>query len=228
MDLLDVCCGPGWLTIEAGSAVAPGRATGLDLASAMVDVATANARSRGADNVTFRQGDAEALPFENGSFDRVLCSLGLMHVPHPLRATNEIARALRPGGLAVASVWGPADRTFLQLLGAALRAPGEPLSIDYTYTLRLGDVETFESLFYAAGFADVSVEVTGAALTVPDPGAYWDSFSSVGGLFGELLAELSDAARHRARAAFVQAAERFRGGTGFALPASQLIAVARK
>jgi ubiquinone/menaquinone biosynthesis C-methylase UbiE len=73
------------------------RLTGIDLSPAMLDVA----RERAADHrieVTLREGDAEALPFADGSFDTVVCTLGLCGIPDEGKAIAEMHRVLRPGG----------------------------------------------------------------------------------------------------------------------------------
>ncbi len=100
--LLEVGCGPGDLLL----ALPPGaRRVGLDLSSSLLR----RARQRLGAFASFLQGDAERLPLANASFDRVLCSEVLEHVRHPERVLQEIARVLRPGGLAVVSV--PEERS---------------------------------------------------------------------------------------------------------------------
>jgi ubiquinone/menaquinone biosynthesis C-methylase UbiE len=63
MDLLDVGCGPGTITLGLAQAVAPGHVTGIDHDSVHVEAATALAAERGVNNVTFQTGDALSLPF---------------------------------------------------------------------------------------------------------------------------------------------------------------------
>ena len=108
--VLDVCTGPGWLAIEAATRVTPrGEVLGVDLSSRMCAVAERNAREASVPNVAFRVMDAEHLDLPEAARDRVLCSLGLMHMPNPARAVAEFARVLRPGGRAIATVWGPPE-----------------------------------------------------------------------------------------------------------------------
>jgi ubiquinone/menaquinone biosynthesis C-methylase UbiE len=71
--------------------------TGIDLSDAMLAVA----RRRAADLdhlVALRQADAHALPFPDGAFDTVVCTLGLCAIPDPDKAIDEMVRVLRPGG----------------------------------------------------------------------------------------------------------------------------------
>ena len=85
--------------------------TGVDLSPEMLDRARARASALGVE-VDLRDGDAEHLPFADGSFDTVVCALGLCSIPHPDRAIAEMARVLVPGGSLllldhVGSTWPP-------------------------------------------------------------------------------------------------------------------------
>src|SRR6478736_1965249 len=96
--LLDVACGPGFI---AGAAVERGAVvTGLDFAAAMV----AEARRR-LPGLMFQEGDAEALPFDAGTFDAVVMNFGLLHLARPDVALAEAHRVLRPGGRYAFTVW---------------------------------------------------------------------------------------------------------------------------
>jgi ubiquinone/menaquinone biosynthesis C-methylase UbiE len=71
--------------------------TGVDLSEGMLAIARDRARRLG-HPVTLREGDAEALPFADASFDTVLCTFGLCAIPGPAAAVGEMVRVLRPGG----------------------------------------------------------------------------------------------------------------------------------
>jgi ubiquinone/menaquinone biosynthesis C-methylase UbiE len=109
--VIDVACGTGLVTFPAAREVgARGRVVGVDLSQEMVHLAAEEARALGLTQVQFERMDAEALTFEAATFDIALCALGLMYVPDPLKALTEMHRVLRPGGRAVAAVWGARDR----------------------------------------------------------------------------------------------------------------------
>lgn len=96
--LLDVCCGPGY---GAGAAAARGAtAVGVDFAQAMVEVASKNFP-----DARFQAGDAEALPFADGSFDAVICAFGLRHLADPDKAIAEAHRVLVSGGQYAFTDW---------------------------------------------------------------------------------------------------------------------------
>ncbi len=94
--LLDVATAAGHTAFAFAPTVAEVVAT--DLLDEMLDVARGEAAGRGADNVTFEVADAEALPFDDGSFDAVTCRIAPHHFPQPERFVAEVARVLRPGG----------------------------------------------------------------------------------------------------------------------------------
>jgi SAM-dependent methyltransferase len=126
MEVLDVACGTGNATLPAARAGA--RVTGLDFAPGLLDIA----RERAADamvEVDFIEGDAQALPFADGSFDRVVSTFGHMFAPDHRRTADEMKRVLKPGGVIAVACWAPDGsigrmaRVTADLLPAP---PGEP------------------------------------------------------------------------------------------------------
>ena len=92
--LLDVGCGTGPM-VELLASEFPGRHyTGLDLTPKMIEVASA----KGIEGARFVVGDAEDLPFDDGSFDAVICANSFHHYPNPQAFFDGVARVLRPGG----------------------------------------------------------------------------------------------------------------------------------
>lgn len=93
--VLDVGCGQGIDLIHLARAGAD--VSGIDLTPRHVELARRHLEVLGLD-AEVRQGDAEALPFGDASFDRVVSNGVLHHTPDPGTALNEIVRVLRPGG----------------------------------------------------------------------------------------------------------------------------------
>ena len=89
--VLDLCCGQGNLTAMICDAGA--RATGLDFSPEMLALA-----ARAAPGAELREGDAATMPFDDESFDTVVCNFGMMHIPDQPKALKEIRRVLRNGG----------------------------------------------------------------------------------------------------------------------------------
>ena len=133
LDLLDVGCGPGTITVDLAARVAPGRVMGLDVAPEPLAEARAAAERAGVD-VTFQGGDAYALDAPDDSFDVVHAHQLLQHLTDPVAALREMARVCRPGGLIAvrdvdyaATTWFPADPgldRWLQLYHQVARGNG--------------------------------------------------------------------------------------------------------
>lgn len=112
LDLLDVGCGPGTITLDLAERVAPGHVVGIDSSAAVITQAGALGDAR----VTFRVGDIYALDAADGSFDVVHAHQVLQHLTDPVAAVVEAGRVLRPGGLLAvrdsdyaAFFWAPAN-----------------------------------------------------------------------------------------------------------------------
>ena len=107
-DVLEVAVGTGINLAYYPSGL---RITGIDLSPQMLAVARQRAAELGAD-VSLREGDALALPFDDASFDTVVCTLALCGIPDDRAAVAEMKRVLRPGGRLVlldhvGSTWWP-------------------------------------------------------------------------------------------------------------------------
>jgi ubiquinone/menaquinone biosynthesis C-methylase UbiE len=98
-DVLEVAPGPGFFAIELARLGAY-RIVGLDISKSFVQIATENASKAGVE-VTFREGNASAMPFESGSFDFVYCRAAFKNFSAPVEALREMYRVLKPGGKAV-------------------------------------------------------------------------------------------------------------------------------
>jgi SAM-dependent methyltransferase len=99
MDVLDVGCGPGSITLGIAARVAPGRVFGVDMGESQVALAASRAAKHGVANVEFRAGNAYALPFADAQFDALFSHALLEHLRDPARAMGEFRRVLRPGGV---------------------------------------------------------------------------------------------------------------------------------
>lgn len=117
--LLDVACGSGQLALWAARDGV--HVTGIDLSANLVRRAEARARAERL-NARFLEGDAEALPFEDGSFDVVTSLIGAMFAPRPELVARELLRVCSPGGTIAMANWtaqgfvGQMFKTFAKFL----------------------------------------------------------------------------------------------------------------
>jgi ArsR family transcriptional regulator len=96
MDVADLGCGEGYLTIEAARFAR--RVIAVDRSDAVLARAQDLARRRGLKNIQWKRGDIEALPLRDASVDLALLSQTLHHAADPSRALGEAVRIVRPGG----------------------------------------------------------------------------------------------------------------------------------
>jgi ubiquinone/menaquinone biosynthesis C-methylase UbiE len=103
-DVLEIACGTGLATRHLRERLAPGRRlVATDLSTPMLDYARGKLAHLA--GIEWRQADALKLPFADGEFAAVACSLGVMFVPDRQGLFNEVRRVLAPGGLFLFSVW---------------------------------------------------------------------------------------------------------------------------
>ncbi len=97
--VLELAPGPGYLAIELAK-LGVFKITGIDISRTFVGIAATNAAQAGV-CIEFREGDAAALPFSEGSFELVVCRAAFKNFSDPLGAVREMHRVLRPGGKAL-------------------------------------------------------------------------------------------------------------------------------
>lgn len=98
LSVLDCGCGTGDMLSLMAEQVAPGRAVGGDISDTMIAEARRRAKTHRASNLSFERLDAQELPYSDRSFDRVLATQLLIHLPEPRRALQEMVRVLSDGG----------------------------------------------------------------------------------------------------------------------------------
>lgn len=102
--VLDIACGAGQTAIPM--ARNGNQVTGIDIAANLVEAARVRAEKEGL-KIRFDEGDAEALPYEDESFDVVFSLIGAMFAPQPHKVASEMARVCRPGGRIIMGNWTP-------------------------------------------------------------------------------------------------------------------------
>ena len=220
--LLDVASGPGFI---AGAAADRGaQVIGLDFARAMVDAARTRYPA-----MAFREGDAEALPFEDASFDAVVMNFGMLHLARPDAAIAEARRVLRPGGSYAFTVWAGPDKAvgFGMTLRAieALGDMGVPLPEGPPF-FRFADAAATTQTLEAAGFSNVEVRPLPVAWRLASPDAVFDAMSRGGVRTAAILRAQTPAALEAIRAAVRREVDGYASGGGFVIPMPAILASA--
>jgi ubiquinone/menaquinone biosynthesis C-methylase UbiE len=158
-DVLETAAGTGVLTTAIISRLpAQTHVVATDLNQPMLDYAAAKPLLRG--RVTWRQADAQALPFEDATFDVVTCQFGVMFLPDKVKGYSEARRVLRPRGRFFFNVWDRiADNHFADIVTDALTAlfPHDPPRFMARTPHGYHDVARIREELSAGGFRDISI-----------------------------------------------------------------------
>jgi SAM-dependent methyltransferase len=168
-------------------------------------VAKTRDRLGDAPNVSVSVEDGQALSFPDGSFDAVLCSLGLMFFPAPAQGLAEFRRVLRPGGRVAVSVNTVVERSYNHHIIIARHVPNLADSVARTFAL--AEAAKLRSLFDTAGFGEFATDTIRHVFALPSFDAYYGPFERGGGSTGQALAGLSEELRRCIR-------KEVRGGLG--------------
>jgi ubiquinone/menaquinone biosynthesis C-methylase UbiE len=158
-DVLETAAGTGALTRAIASRLpAHARIVATDLNQPMLDHAKARQSHDG--RIEWKQADAQALPFEDRSFDVVACQFGVMFFPDKVQGYKEARRVLKPGGHFLFNVWDRiSENEFADVVTEALAAvfPNAPPRFMARTPHGYHDVERIRAELNAAGFVDISV-----------------------------------------------------------------------
>jgi ubiquinone/menaquinone biosynthesis C-methylase UbiE len=189
MRVLDIATGTGLSAEAALAAVGPiGHVTAADVSPAMAE--KARERLGKAPNALVSVEDGQALSFADRSFDAVLCNLGLIFFPDPLRGLSEFRRVLRPGGRVAVSVNTVVERSYNHQINEIIARHMPSLGEAVARTFALGEASRLRFLFDQAGLADFETHTVKHTFVLPSFDAYYGPFERGGASTGQALAAL--------------------------------------
>jgi ubiquinone/menaquinone biosynthesis C-methylase UbiE len=225
--ILETAAGTGVVTEALHRAFPEAEIVATDLNQPMLDEAARKVR---ATNVIFRHADALNLPFEDSSFDLVVCQFGVMFFPDKVAANAEARRVLREGGHYLLVIWDRIDRNLAtRAAGGAVAKlfPEDSGAFYERIPFRYHDVALIESDLRAAGFQEIeidTIELRSRAASARDVAIGMTQGtpmrSEIEKLGSEALAAATEAAE--------QALRQFEGPDGFDAPMSAHIVTATK
>jgi SAM-dependent methyltransferase len=225
LSMLDVASGPGH--VAAAAAQRGADVVGVDVAESMVALAR-----RRHPQVDFRTGDAEALAFDDGSFDAVVGNFLMLHVGRPERCAAEFARVLAPGGSVALTVWdSPEQARFLGVFLEAIAAAGAGAPEDIPAGppfFRFSDEAEFARLLRGPGLEEVEITTLAFTHTEPSADALWNGLLGGTVRTSALILRQTDEMQGRIRAAFDDIVRDYEAGGGLELPVSVKLASGRK
>jgi len=222
--LLDVATGPGYVAAVASQRGAS--VIGVDFSAAMVAEA-----SRQYPGVEFRDGDAEALPFPNGSFDAVVMNFGLLHFGSPEQAFIEAHRVLRTSGQFAFTVWcKPEVAVGFGIVLDAVQAHGQmnvPLPPGPPF-FRFSDPGECLQALLKAGFTMPEVVHIPQIWRLPSPDALFNTMQGATVRTSGMLRAQSAEALEAIGKSIREAVAAYQKGEGIELPMPAVLASAKK
>jgi len=224
--VLDVACGTGLVTLPAAERVGPhGAVVATDISDAMVGRIRDEAARHGLATVTAARMDAERLELPDASIDVALCALGLMYVPDPLVALQEMRRVLVDGGRAVVAVWGARNRCgwadIFPIVDARVQSEVCPMFFQLGTGGQLGEVMTL------AGFSEIVCERISSVLHYDSPDEA-SGAAFAGGPVALAYSKFDERTRAEAHAEYLASIAPWRSGDSFDVPGEFVIAAGRK
>src|SRR5712691_12947947 len=224
MSILDVGCGPGY--VSAAAAERGAIPIGLDFSEEMIAIA-----KKKFPRIEFRQGDAQNLPFPDASFDRIVANFALLHLANPARACAEAARVLKSGGRFGFTTWAKiSENPFVKLVDDAIQThanldvdlpPGPP---HYLFESE----SEFRQALDRTGFdgSTMTFKVHRIEWRVPSAQFVFDAELNAGVRTAGLLARQTPHALQQIRTAIEEAVQRYAKDDGFAIPKAAYIVAA--
>lgn len=223
--LLDVATGPGALAAEAATRGA--RPVGVDLSPQMIELAR-----RLHPGLDFREADVEHLPFDDDTFDAVICCFGLGHFPRPEAAVAECVRTLLTGGRIAFSWWDDPSRQRIQgIFRDAIAEVGVsmPPHVPQGHNVyRFSNTGEFLRLLEGAGLIEVAITEHTTTYSVPDTETLWRGGLGSLVLTGAAIRHQDEETQKLIRTAFERYASVYKSTNGLNLPVAFKVGLGRR
>lgn len=222
--VLDVACGTGIAARLAALEVRPtGSVAGVDVNPAMLEVA---ATCEGGEDIDWRQAPAEQLPWDDRSFDAVLCSQGLQFFQDKAAALSEMRRVLTDDGRIAVATPGPTPPLFEAIADVLAEQVGPEAAGFVDAVFSLHEPTEMHELLDAAGFSAIEAAYRKVTLRLPPPAHFFWQYVTASPL-AAAASQLDDDARAALERAVVESIQSFTDGETLVTEPGMLVAAAR-
>jgi ubiquinone/menaquinone biosynthesis C-methylase UbiE len=232
--VLDVAGGAGEPSLTIAKTIGPtGSVTCTDVTAEMVAAAQSEAQRHGVTNIVFRQCAADSLPFENNSFDAVVCRLGVMFFPDPLAGLREMLRVGKRERVLSLAVWDKAElNPFSYLITDVLArhfGAAAPADSNAPGAFRFAEHGSLPRILTEAGAVDVNERVLKFQIAAPiSPEQFWELRSETSGTLREKLATLSPSQVDLIAQEAQEAVRQYFSNNQMSIPAQMIVVTGRK
>jgi ubiquinone/menaquinone biosynthesis C-methylase UbiE len=198
--VMDMSTGTGEPGLSAAKLIGGGEVVGVDLAEEMLAVAGDKAAALGVANYSTRAYDGLKVPFEDNSFDAVICRFGVIFSPEPVALMTEMVRTLKPGRKMSVSSWGPKEENPWASTAAAgvakhITVPQPPAGAPGIF--RYADPAELKKDMETAGLKSVEITRLAGELGFESAQVYWQYMSEIAAPVASALAGADEDTRRK-------------------------------
>jgi ubiquinone/menaquinone biosynthesis C-methylase UbiE len=230
--VLDVAAGDGDQSLAAAARVgSQGYVLATDLTPEMLVYVRRAADLAGLDNLETRTMDGETLQLEDGTFDAVICRLGLMFFPDYQKGLAEMWRVLKPEGRAALVIFSTPERTpFFSIPISIIRRAAQLPQPDPAQPslFKLGERGVLETALNRAGFVQVETHILSVPLRLPSLDECLRFEKEALPVVGQMIAGLDEAQQQVVWAEIRHALSPYQGLQDFSSPAEVIVGVGTK
>jgi ubiquinone/menaquinone biosynthesis C-methylase UbiE len=224
--IIDIACGTGLVSFPAAKLVGgDGYVLGTDISDKMVEMANDIVKEKSLSNISFQRMDAEELTVENETYDIALCALGLMYVTDYAKAIGEMYRVLKPGGYAVAAVWGQRNHCgwadLFEIVDRRVSSEVCPMFFN------LGNADMLQRYFSSAGFKNIKEERINTTLFyATDEAANGAAF--LGGPVAMAYHKFSEEVKKEVESEYINSISQYKKTDGYHVPGEFIVVIGYK
>lgn len=229
--VLDVASGTGEPGLTLSTLLPNGKVVGTDLSEKMVAIANENALIKGIQNYKSETCDAAKLPFDDETFDHVICRFGIMFFPDLNKGLGEMTRVLKKGGKMSVAVWAaPELNPFITIMASTimqkLELPKPPENSPGIF--RCAQPGFTSHLFQKAGLKEIKEDKLAGSGLFESAGQYWNVMSDVAGPLMEALEKAPHEMLNEVKNTVIETAGKYSDNGNILTPFEAIIVTGQK